>query len=58
MESFAFPDKINSISSEIPQKCSKLYFFSLESLDSLYFWDVFSKGKASIKKSKRVVTPI
>ena len=31
MESFAFPDKINSISTEIPQKCSKLYFFSLES---------------------------
>ena len=31
MESFAFPNKINSISTEIPQKCSKLYFFSLES---------------------------
>ena len=30
MESFAFPDKINS-SAEIPQKCSKLLFFSLES---------------------------
>ena len=59
MESFAFPDKINSISTEIPQKCSKLYFFSLESFkDSLYVWDVFSKGKAWIKKAKRVVTPI
>ena len=31
MESFAFPDKINSISTEIPQKYSKLLFFSLES---------------------------
>ena len=26
MESFAFPDKINSISTEITQKCSKLFF--------------------------------
>ena len=33
MESFAFPAKINSISMEIPQKCSKLYYFSLESLE-------------------------
>ena len=31
MESFAFPEKINSISTEIPQKCSRLLFFSLES---------------------------
>ena len=37
MESFAFLAKINSISTEIPQKCSKLYYFSLESLEySLY----------------------
>ena len=42
-KSFAFADKINSITTEIPQKCSKLSFFSLESLEhSLY---VFSKGK-------------
>ena len=33
MESFAFPAKNNSISTEIPQKCSKLYYFSLESLE-------------------------
>ena len=47
-ESFALADKINSISTEIPLKCSKLSFFSLESLeDSLYVWDVFSKGKLS-----------
>ena len=37
MESFAFPPKINPISTEIPQKSSKLYYFSLESLD-LYIW--------------------
>ena len=33
MESFAFPAKINSISAKIPQMWSKLYFFSLESLE-------------------------
>ena len=32
MESFAFPNKINLISTEIKQKCSKLQFFSQESL--------------------------
>ena len=30
MESFAFPDKIKSMSTENPQKCNKLFFFSLE----------------------------
>ena len=40
MESFAFPPKINPISTEIPQKSSKLYYFSLESLEySLYIWN-------------------
>ena len=37
MESFAFPAKSNSISTEIPQKCSKLYFVSLESLEYSFF---------------------
>ena len=46
MESFAFPAKINSISTEIPQKCSKLYYFSLESLRySLYILNWYSKRK-------------
>ena len=47
MESFAFPNVMNSIRSEILQKCSKLYFFSLESLEgSLKVCNDFSKGKA------------
>ena len=34
------------------QKCSKLCLYSLESFkDSLYVRDIFSKGKASIKKA-------
>ena len=53
MESFAFPDRINPLSTEIPQTYSKLYFFPLESFEKpLYVWDVFSKGKAWINKSK------
>ena len=53
MESFAFPDRINPIRTEITQTYSKLYFFSLESFEeSLYAMDVFRKGKASMKKSK------
>ena len=53
MESVAFPNKINSISTEISQKSSKLYIFSLESFeDFLYVWDVFSKAKTWIKNSK------
>ena len=36
MESFAFPDRINLISTEMKKKCGKLWFFSQESLlDSL-----------------------
>ena len=35
-ESFAFPAKINSISPKIPQKCSKFYYFSLESHEYSY----------------------
>ena len=47
MKSFTFPDMINSISTENPQKCSKLYNISLESLeDSVYVLDNFSKGEA------------
>ena len=47
MESFAFPAKINSISTEILQKCSKLYYFSLESLEySLYVLNWYSKRNA------------
>ena len=33
MESFAFPAKMTSISTEMLRKCSKLYFFSLDSLE-------------------------
>ena len=51
MESFAFPDKINSISAEIPQKCSKLYLFSLESPLPLGFVLVL-KEKRMNKKTK------
>ena len=41
MESCAFPDKIISISTEILQKYSKLFFCSLESFESysLYILD-------------------
>ena len=47
LESLAFPAKINSISTEILQKCSKLYIISLESLEvSLYVSDNFSKERA------------
>ena len=50
MESFAFPAKNNSINTEIPQKCSKLYYFSLESFEySLY---VLNWRNAWIKKAK------
>ena len=53
MEISAFPSKFNSISTDILPKCSKLHFFLLESLeDALCVWDVFSKGKAWIKKVK------
>ena len=52
MESFAFPAKINSISTEIPQKWSKWYLFSLESLEYfLYILDWYSKTKAWIKQA-------
>ena len=54
MESFAFPDKINSIITEIPQKCSKLLFFSLESFkDSLYFGTFTQRGNE--KNGKNVI---
>ena len=40
MESCVFPDKISSISTEILQKYSKLFFCSLESFEySLYILD-------------------
>ena len=45
MESFAYSDKINSISTENPQKSSKLFFFSLELFEySLYILDWYSMG--------------
>jgi len=50
MESFAFPDKINLISTKITLKCSKL-FFSLESFDPLHFGLVL-KGKHMKQKAK------
>ena len=51
MESFAFHIKINSRSTEIPQKSSKFYFFSLEFHEySLYVLDWYSKGNTGIKK--------
>ena len=54
MESFAFPDKINSISTEIPQKCSKLLFFSLESFkDSLYFGTFTQSERHESKNEER-----
>ena len=45
MDSFAFPDRINPISTEIPQMCSKLYSFSLESLDDSPCGTFSQKGK-------------
>lgn len=45
MESFAFPDIINLISTEIKQKCSKLQFFSLESLRMHLRLGNFFKGE-------------
>ena len=47
MESFAFPDKINSLSIEIPQKCSKLCFFSLESFEMQLTMHMYSHENAS-----------
>ena len=56
MESFAFPDMIMLISTEIKQKCSKLQFFSLESLWHFHFVTLylghFLKGEGMNKKSK------
>ena len=50
MENFAFPAKINSISTEIPQKCSKLYYFSLESLPLCF--GLVLKDKCMNQKAK------
>ena len=52
MESFDFPDIINLISTEIKQKCSKLQFFSLESLKMHSGLGNFFKGEGMNKKSK------
>ena len=53
MESFAFPAKINSISTEILRKCSKLYFFSLESLEfSFLCFGLVLKEKCINQKAK------
>ena len=53
MESFAFPAKINSISTEIPQKCSKLYYFLLESLEySLFIFELVLQREMHESKSQ------
>ena len=53
MESFAFPAKIISISTEILRKCSKLYFFSLESLEySFLCFGLVLKEKCINQKAK------
>ena len=54
VESFVFPDRIDSISIEIPQKLDRLYFFSMESLEDY----VFSKREAWIKTRKKVFKAI
>ena len=52
-ESFAFPARINSISTEILRKCSKLYFFSLESLEySFLCFGLVLKEKCINQKAK------
>ena len=51
MESFAFPDIINLISTEIKQKCSKLQFFSLESLKMHSGLGNFFKGEGMNNKN-------
>ena len=55
MESFAFHDiihiiRINLISTDIPQNCSKLFFFSLESFE-LHF-ELVLNGKSMNQKAK------
>ena len=53
MESVAFPDKINLKSTEILRKCSKLYFFSLESLEySFLCFGLVLKEKCMNQKAK------
>ena len=53
VESFAFPAKINSISTEIPQKNSKLYYFSLESLERILpRFELILKEKCMNQKAK------
>ena len=57
-ESFAFPHKIkmNKVikkwSSEIPQKCSKLYLFQLESNEN-HFW-IWTAAQREKKQSKKL----
>ena len=58
MESLAFLDRINPISTEIPD-LQQAVFFSLESFEHpVYVWDVLSKGRNESIKAKRVVTTI
>ena len=53
MESFAFRDRINLIITDIKQKCSKLYFFSLESLEySFLCFGLVLKEKCINQKAK------
>ena len=58
MESFAFPEKNYSISTEIPQRGSKLFFLLLESFEySLYILDWYAKGHIWIKKPSYIKDP-
>ena len=52
MESFAFPDKIDSISTEIPPKCSKFIFISLDSLEYFLHFGLVLNGKCLNQKVK------
>ena len=56
MESFAFPDRINLISTDIKQKCSKLLSFSLESRSFFVCFFVNSWAKKTQKLSLKLST--
>ena len=58
MESFAFPVKIKSMSTENPQKCSKWFFFSLELFEySLYILDWYSMRNISYELLNQKAKP-
>ena len=56
MESFAFPAKINSIRTDIPPKCTKLYCTILHLNTPFKFWTGTQKNqKAKAPKQSVVV---